>query len=157
MELNLTQNKTALVDLKDFYKINVYKWHYHHTGYAVRNSKTINGKRKIIFLHREILKVSNGMYTDHINKNKLDNRRSNLRLATYCENNCNKFLQKNSTTGYKGVSKRKYCNKWRAYITKNKKRIWLGSYNNPQDAALAYNQAAVSLHGKFAYLNKINS
>lgn len=105
-----------------------------------------------------------GFLVDHINKDKLDNRRTNLRLARRGDNEANKNkrrTQKNSKTGqpasqYKGVhfsKNRKKC--WRATITYEHKQIALGSYEDEKDAARAYNKAALEYYQEFASLNHI--
>jgi hypothetical protein len=94
---------------------------------------------------------------DHINRNPLDNRRCNLRYATYQQNTINRKAQKNNKSGYRGVSlykNRNYC-KWRARIKVNEKSIYIGYYKNKIDAAKAYNKAAKKYFGDFAVLNKV--
>jgi hypothetical protein len=87
---------------------------------------------------------------DHINGNPSDNRIESLRVATHAQNNCNMKLACHSTTGFKGVTKRKGYDKWRAYITMNKKRTWLGEFSDPLSAHAAYRDAAKRLFGDFA-------
>jgi hypothetical protein len=110
--IKLTQGKYALVDDKDFSWLNKMKWHYMNSGYAGTENYIgkINGKYtyKHLLMHRlindtpEFIK-GNRVETDHINRDKLDNRRCNLRTTTCRENNLNKALYKNNTTGYKHI------------------------------------------------------
>lgn len=93
---------------------------------------------------------------DHINGVKLDNRIANLREATGSENQYNKVSGCN-TSGFKGVGFNKRLGKYRAIIKKDKKSVYLGSFDDPQEAAHAYNKAAIALHGEFAQLNPIGS
>lgn len=151
----LTQNRCAIVDNEDFDKANQHKWYYHHTGYAVRNETLPDKKRRTVFLHRIILETPTGQYTDHVNGDKLDCRKINLRLTDYAHNNINKPLEKTNTTGYKGVHFRKDTKKYRAYVGSRKKRLHLGSFNTAEEAALAYNIAAERLYGEFAVLNTV--
>ena len=85
---------------------------------------------------------------DHINGNKADNRKKNLRLASRNQNRYNCPIQKNNTSGFKGVSPR--GNKWRALIYSNGKRYFLGDFPTPELAHMAYCKAAAELHGDFA-------
>ena len=89
---------------------------------------------------------------DHINGDKLDNRIMNLREATKSQNHMNRSAQANCSSGYKGVSYHKSSGRWMARIGKDKKRIHLGYYPSPQDAANAYRVAALVEHGEFARL-----
>jgi hypothetical protein len=135
-----------------------WKWHFEN-GYARRKDYIgcISSKPtwKMFGMHRVVMKAPLGMQVDHINHNKLDNQKCNLRLATHQENMWNSKIQKNNKSGYKGVSWRKQCNKWQATIKKNYKDISLGYYKTKEDAALAYNNAARELFGQFAFLNVV--
>lgn len=110
-------------------------------------------------LHRVVFSLSgyltHGGMIDHINQNKLDCRLENLRQCTRSQNVANRPLQKNSTTGYKGVYKRenKHSISWRSIITKDGIKYRLGTFDCPVKAAKAYDQAAQELFGEFAYLN----
>ena len=89
-------------------------------------------------------------FIDHINRDPSDNRWCNLREASYAENNRNKSIGTDNTSGYKGVNWHKHKNKWRSEIKVNKKVIHLGYYDNKEEAAEAYIQAAKKYHGEFA-------
>jgi len=150
----LTQNRVVLVDSDDFERLSKHKWYYHHTGYAVRNfTDPLTKKRNTVFLHREVLGVKKGEYIDHINLDKLNCTKLNLRLTTYHLNNHNKNPQKNNTSGYRGVHLRKDSGKWRAYIVVNRLRHHLGSFIKREDAITAYNNAALKYYGEYAKLN----
>ncbi|MEE8382209.1 MAG: HNH endonuclease [Thermodesulfobacteriota bacterium] len=149
-EIKLTQGKVALVDDEDFEFLSQWSWYYLN-GYARR---TENIDSSCIFLHRAILKNSKDMEIDHINNDKLDNRRSNLRLCTHKENSQNRKIGINNTSGYKGVHKRP-DGRWQARIVVNDKRVSLGYFRNISDAVLAYNDAAEKYYGEFANLNRI--
>jgi hypothetical protein len=151
-EIPLTQGKFAIVDDNDFEWINKWKWHY-IKGYAVR---TISSTFKKIYMHREINKTPEGLYTDHIDQNKLNNTRSNLRTCNLQENDRNRKKQKNNTSGYKGVCYAKDRGKWRSRIKVNSVYFWIGNFNNAKDAAAAYNDKAKELFGEFACLNIIS-
>lgn len=90
---------------------------------------------------------------DHINGNRGDNRISNLRLATCSENLCNRVRQKNNTSGLKGVSWIGQYQKWQATIRFGGRNKFLGRFDTKEEAANAYNEAALKHHGEFAMLD----
>tara|TARA_R110000868_G_scaffold146432_1_gene367237 strand:- start:666 stop:1151 length:486 start_codon:yes stop_codon:yes gene_type:complete len=157
-EIQLTQGKVALVDDEDYDYLMQWKWFANKKGstfYAVRSLHS-NNVRKTIFMHRLITNnINTKMQTDHLNGNGLDNRKINLRICTTSQNSMNRGLQINNTTGFKGVNYDKFSNKFRAQIRVNNIYKNLGYYIDPKDAARAYNEAAIKLHGEFANLNKI--
>lgn len=137
-----------IVDSCDQQIVDTYSWSTHNRGYAITR---INGR--VSYLHRLICPT----YTtvDHINGNKLDNRRCNLRECTVTQNNQNVTKRKTNTSGYKGVVHRKERNLWIAQIRLNGVPKFIGSYSTPEQAALAYNKKAIELHGEFANINII--
>lgn len=166
-QIKLTQNQFALVDDDDFEWLSHRKWYAHFdknyaNGGAYKalcNSFTVMGKRKTLYMHREIIarlldrKLNQCEMIDHINGNTLDNQRSNLRIASPAQNQYNRNKAKNNTSGFKGVTWSKFHNKWVAQIKINKKHIHIGYFNDIQSAAKAYNQAALDLHGDYANIN----
>jgi len=106
-------------------------------------------------MHRLILNAPDGMQVDHVNEIGLDNRKSNLRICNQSENQRNRSKQKNNTSGFKGVHWHVVDKRWMATIKVDKKKIHLGSFRNPIDAAKVYNSAAIKYHGEFANLNEI--
>lgn len=152
--INLTQGKKAMVDDEDFEELNKVKWCF-SDGYAIRRYTNEQGSSVYTKMHRFIINTPNKMDTDHINHNKLDNRKSNLRICTRTENQQNHKIQKNSTSGYKGVNYHKVNQVWRAQIRINRKHTHLGCFDTKEEAAIAYNQAAIKYFGEFAYLNKV--
>ena len=151
--VKLTQNKEAFVDDEDYEYISKWKWYYKQ-GYACRNIPD-NGKQKTVLMHTCIIHCPMYKDIDHINRNKLDNRKSNLRIATRSQNCANMKKDDNCKSIYKGVTWHSINNKWRARIGVNYKRIHLGLFENEIDAAKAYNDAAKKYFGKYALLNKI--
>jgi HNH endonuclease/AP2 domain len=110
------------------------------------------------YLHRLVAEAAGmdiSQAIDHINGNKLDNRRENLRPATCTQNNRNVCKRKDNTSGYKGVSWNNRRQKWEAYISVDGRSSHLGYYSTALEAALAYNVAAVQHHHEFAYLNPL--
>ena len=150
----LTDGKNyILFDDEDSLLVNTYTWSIDSNGYARHNIYISKGKVKRLALHRFILNAQHGEMVDHINGNKLDNRKSNLRLCTSSTNAANCKVHKHNTSGYKGVSRS--GKRWRAYIVKNDKQIHLGCFKTKESAAEAYNKKAVELFGEFAKVNKL--
>ena len=159
-EIELSQGQVAIVDDKDYNKLNQYKWYASYqpsieSYYAARNTPMKNGKRKMIYMHRIIMNAPSNMQTDHTNHDTLDNRKQNLRICTHRQNGMNRTQHKNTfLSKYKGVylQEGKY---WHAYITVNQKRAYLGLFKSEINAAKAYNKAARGHFGNFALLNNI--
>lgn len=148
--ISLTQGKFALVDDEDYEYLNQWKWFY-NDGYAVRNSPRPH--QTTIRMHRVIAKTPDDMETDHINGNKLDNQSKNLRICSHSNNQRNTVKKSNNTSGYKGVSWDKSFKKWASSINIDGRRKKLGRFNDPVEAARAYDKAAFIYYGEFANLN----
>lgn len=139
----------AVVD-EEYAWLDKYKW-FLNKGYAVRNSEYKRGeKRHTIRMHRYIIDTPDGLDTDHINGNKLDNRVVNLRPATRAENQWNRKKQSGSSK-YKGVTKQ--GNGWKAQLRCNKEFIYLGYYDSEEAASKAYSEATKKYHGDFAFVD----
>ncbi len=148
------KGKYALVDNDDFEKFNQYSWYLSTTGYAIRGKwNKIKKQNDIIHLHKKILITPKNMEVDHINGNRIDNRKNNLRICTHKQNIANQKLQKRSKSGYKGVSYYKNYDKWEAYVCTDNKKYRIGYFSIKKEAALAYNKKAKELFGKYACLN----
>jgi len=145
--IKLTKGRFAKVDDDDFKLLNQWKWCVNSENFAHRRSKN-----KLVTMHRFIMNPPKDMQIDHKNGDRLDNRRSNLRICTGSQN-CMNRKTIGSMSGYRGV--RKWYNKWQGRIEVEGKKINLGLFNNAVDAAEAYNQAAIKYHGEFARLNQI--
>ncbi len=153
-KIKLTQSKYALVDNEDYEWLNQWKWFYAGKCGAQRSIYRQNKNQLTVRMHRQIMNNPKGKLIDHINHNPLDNRKSNLRIATRRENiiNTPKSGRRKFTSQYKGVWKEP--NRWRAAIRVNFKLISLGSFQSERKAALAYNKAAKIHFKQFASLNK---
>lgn len=143
----LSKGLSALIDEDDYHIVSKYKWH-SSQGYAA--ATLINeGASTSILMHRLILNPPPGYVVDHINGTRSDNRRSNIRICSHAENLCNRPMQANNTSGYKGVSWSKRKQKWQALIESKGRQIHLGYYDNKIEAAAAYAEAAKSIHGQY--------
>ena len=153
-KIPLTKGKFAIVDDDDFVKFGGLKWHT-NDGYAAR-AITVDGKRVVLLMHREIMNTPVGFETDHRNSEILDNRKANLRVCTNSQNQGNrrKGSRKYSSI-FKGVVWRKSHKCWTAQIRLNYKQRHLGYFNSETDAAHVYNAAASEAFGEFAKLNPV--
>lgn len=107
--------------------------------------------RKVLYLHRFITHCPEGMYVDHISLDTLDNRKSNLRICTWQQNNFNKISYSHNTSGFRGVIWRKDRNRWMAQISVNKHNIYLGVFKNIEGAIAARKEAEEKYFGDFRY------
>lgn len=137
-------------DLEDYDKIKEYCWHINPDGYVC--TRVLN---KTLFLHRLIILPSDGMEIDHIDHNKFDNRKKNLRIVTHYQNCLNKGKYRSNTSGNTGVYLRKDRNIWKSYITVNKKRIHLGYFEDKEDAIKARKEAEEKYFGEYSYDNRM--
>ena len=133
------------VDDEDYEYLNQFSWH-SSVGYATRD---IN--HRTIYMHREIMNPTEGFQVDHINHDKFNNKRENLRLCTPRQNSRNRSGWGKSK--YLGVSTSTIKGKWIAYIYLSKRQTVLGHYETEKEAAIAYDIAAIKSHGEFANLN----
>jgi len=154
----LTKGKRAKVDDNDFERISRFKWRCSINGYAVRHSSRKDGPRKTIRMHRFIMNAADGTIVDHVDGDRLNNQRENLRICTWQEN-CHNVLncRSNKTSRYKGVCWHKRDERWRAQIKIDGKVLHLGRFDTEVEAACAYDSAARTYHGEFAVLNELHS
>jgi hypothetical protein len=153
VEIPLSRGLVALVDDDDAPLVQAAgSWHATpsgHTFYARRNHWV--GARCISTRMHNL--ITGLPYVDHENGNGLDNRRANLRPASHGQNMGNKRRYRNNASGFKGVSWHRVSGRWVAQASIAGKRCHLGLFDNPIDAALAYDAAALEAYGEFARLN----
>ena len=150
----LTKGKVAIVDDEDFESLSPHLWYAvksRNTWYAKRDVY-MNGRCRTLPIHRAILDIPVGFEVDHINGDGLDNRKVNLRVATHAQNMANsRHTMSKNHSGYRGVYNKR--GRWYAQITIRGHCFYLGIYQNPIDAAHAYDVAAFEHFGDFAILN----
>jgi hypothetical protein len=145
-----------LIDDEDIEKVSKFRWYVNEDGYAVRNRSWKETSDTIpLKMHRLILNSLKGSSTDHINGNKLDNRKSNLRICTIAQNNFGRGLKSNNTSGVKGVHLHKPTGKWMVRVAANNKRHYFGLFSSKEEAIGVYNENCKLLHGEFSHLNAI--
>jgi hypothetical protein len=150
--IKTNKGEEILIDDEDFESVSQFTWYIHSRGYVVSyTSRKSEGGRKQLKLHRFITNCPDDKIIDHANRNKLDNRKCNLRITNHQMNTANSKPQ--GTRKYKGVHK--HHNKWRALIGFNGKSIHLGLFDTPEKAAKTYNDKASELFGEFAKLNNL--
>jgi len=158
-EIKLTRGYVALVDDEDFEIVNRLKWHAMPTKaavYAVRRPSLGNGRYGSLLMHRFVLRINgfdSGESVDHRNKNGLDNRKANLRVCTDSQNAQGAKLHSDSTTGLKGVTLDKSRNKFIAQICLDGRHIFLGRFDDKEQAGDAYRTAAANLFGQYAHFS----
>lgn len=152
--LQLINGDFALISSEDLVKCMKFRWQLNSRGY-VRIAETENSKD--IFLHNFVLDLPAGSGVDHINRDKLDNRRENLRFADRTQQIANQGLTAKNTLGFKGISimttsagRIRYV----AKLQKQKKTVCLGNYNTPEEAAKAYDEGAKVHFGPYACTNE---
>jgi hypothetical protein len=133
---------------EDYDELSKYHWHVDING-------GVSGRPNKVrtLMHRYIMKPNINEEVDHIDGNRMNNQRSNLRIATSSQNKMNRGPRKDNTSGYKGVSWHSQNNKWTARIKAGDKYLHLGLFDNIEDAKNAYNKSAIELHKEFAWIN----
>lgn len=153
----LDKGVTVVVDPEDYERLSKWKWYLHSGGYAVRIVFRRIGykeyEKKAVLMHREIMNTPQGLMTDHINGNKLDNRKDNLRICTGKENQGNRKKQASLYSKYLGVTWCKQHRLWKAQLGIKSKSLNIGLFKSEHHAALARDLWAKDYFGKFATLN----
>lgn len=147
-ECHMKNGHICLFDLEDYDKIKEYHWHKNSNGYAVCNIQR-NNEWITISIHRLVMDAPDGVEIDHIHGNKLDNRKSELRIVAQSDNKKNRSINTNNTSGYKGVSWNKNKQKWVANIQCNGQQFYLGAFESVYDAYICYENAAKTLFGEY--------
>lgn len=145
----------AIIDIDDASLVLCHRWHLNNFGYAVRHasSQRRGSEPSKIYLHRFLMDAPKGCLVDHANGDRLDNRRSNLRVASKAQNAANSRLSTKNTSGFRGVYWDRSRCKWHGQITIAGKVTFLGYFQTAIEGAMAYDRAARIVHGAFARLN----
>jgi len=152
MLIELSKGHKAIIDDEDYPIVAKYKWCTADDGKGHLYAKTRGGSREIR-MHNLLMDTPSGLFVDHIDRDGLNNRRSNLRIATKAQNNINSLRRaKNKKSKYRGVAYN--GGKWVATIYVNRRRIPVGRFVLEEDAGEAYNKTAIKLYGEFAVLNR---
>ena len=146
----LNKGKSTTVDESDYVELSRHKWHFDINGYARRGSR-VDGRCRPVLMHRWLLGAVAGQTCDHIDGDRLNNSRSNLRLVTMAENARNRITERMLAGLYKGVHP--IGGKWKAVIRVDGRLLHLGRFFHSQEAALAYDAAARKYFGEFARCN----
>lgn len=154
----LTKGMEALVDDQDYDYLMQWKWHAAKGGkYAARDTRSFDrAYGEIIYMHN-VIATRRGLLgkVDHRNRDTLDNRRENLRSASCSENSANRGPQENNTSGYKSVTWDAARQRWKTQLKKNGRHVFQKRFDDIDDAAKAYNKAALEHFGEFAVLNEV--
>mgnify|MGYP003394577432 CR=1 FL=1 len=158
-EIALTKGFVTQVDDDMFDYLSQWRWIAHRGKceivYAIRTEVTREHLEQQIHMHRVIIGAQPMQEVDHINRKSLDNQRANLRICTRKENSRNRKVPCNNHSGYLGVSWCRRDHRWRATIKCDGVFYSLGYFHSPEDAARAYNKAAMWYFGEFANLNEV--
>ena len=142
-------------DLEDYEKIKDYCWYINQQGYVMAYDYNVKENGSHILMHRLIMCSPDEIEIDHINHNKHNNKKENLRIVNDSQNQMNKSKQKNNTSGVTGVRWHKKHQKWYAHIGVNRKQIHIGSFDTFEEAVAARKEAEERYFGEYSYNNSI--
>lgn len=153
----LTKGQFAIVDADLAEYLSQWQWYAAETPqgfYAVRHEYTGTGRQKRpVWMHRAVIDAPHDVEVDHRDGDRLNNRRSNLRIATTAQNQANRGPSTTNTSGYRGVTWHKVHRKWQASIKRGGKFHFLGYFDTPTQAARAVDAKVLEVDGEFAWLN----
>ena len=150
VSIRLTQGRHTIIDAEDYEVIVKREWRFNNNGYAI-TARTATPKA----MHHFLVTAPVGKTIDHRNRDRLDNRRANLRVCSEEENARNRRKRAGSASPYKGVSINNRDRVWQAKIWIDGKNVHLGNFKDDVAAAAAYNSAAMIHFGEFAVLNEL--
>ena len=157
----LSSGDVAIVDDEDFDRVSAFRWYLSTHGYAQRCAHRRLGEAgTTITMHRFVLGLPSDAGIDHINRDRLDNRKANLRRCTKSQNSANREMRgtwngKRIVSRYKGVTWKAKGSLWQARLGYQRRQIFLGYFSSEIEAARAYNRAALERFGEYARLNNI--
>lgn len=142
--------RLIVIDDEDFERVNKFKWYLGNRSIMGRTGS------KVEYLGRFILNYTGRQSVDHADKNIFNNQKSNLRIATASQQGANRGLNRNNTSGYKGINWDKRTQSWRARIKVKYREVYLGRFSSIESAIKAYNEASKKYFGEFGYQHDIN-
>jgi hypothetical protein len=153
---HLPSGQDVLLDDEDYERLERFRYYKHKKGYAYRFDES-SGHRKAYYMHHDVVGNIKGMVVDHINGNKLDNRKENLRITTNAQNihNTGNYKKQNKTSPYKGVIWNKGAKAWQATMRINGEQRRLGWFETEEAAANAYNHHVKQLRDDLAFINDV--
>lgn len=146
------KDEMFLIDLEDFWKVKDFCWNKNQYGYIVTYFKD-NEKIKGMSLHRFVMGFPNDMLVDHRDGDKTNNMKYNLRIATNYQNGMNASINSRNTSGVTGVHWDNKLKNWMVRISVNGKRIYLGNYDDFEDAVRVRKKAEEEYYGEWSYDN----
>jgi hypothetical protein len=155
-KIPLTRGKVAYVSEEDYERVSKYKWLCMGHGYAARSRRKDEGKKGIVYMHRFILGVEDGE-VDHVDGDRLDNRRENLRLVTHSQNLMNQKPQNGRSSKYKGVYWDEANQSWKVQIKKKNDYRILCGFASEYMASRVYDILALDSFGEYARPNHEDS
>jgi len=139
-QIPLSHGGFALVNLEDAELVTAHRWHIHNRGYAATHVQLPQG-RGLVLMHRLIFgQIPDGYEVDHINHNKLDNRRCNLRVVTHAANMVNRRDSRMPSSGHRNINWEDDRHKWAVRIQRTSHHVWVGRYDRLEDAIAARDQ-----------------
>jgi hypothetical protein len=148
-EVRVAKGLVALIDDENLSLVMPYRWRENKYGYAVSEIYGPDSTKKVVFMHRLITNAVKGQIVDHINRDRLDNRRSNLRFVDKSQNRWNQGVRKDSNTGIKGVGWDATNKSWRVRFNARGITHWIGRFKDLETAKSEYLKAVLEVHGEF--------
>lgn len=155
-EIPLTQGQVALVDDADYDWLMTMKWHAwrpRRTGIFYARTSFWSPRPGTKCMHQYLVDTPAGMEIDHIDRNGLNNQRHNLRAVPRWVNLTNRGMNRRNSSGFRGVCRSDGCESWRAQLSVQGKSLHLGNFPTPEEAARAYDAAAIEYRGEYTLLN----
>lgn len=147
--ITLACGATALCDAEDYHWLARFSWRLHPSGYAVAG-----GENRLLQMHRLVMGLAPGsVLIDHINSDRLDNTKTNLRKCSHAENTRNRVKPSGTSSRFKGVYRDSRRGYWRVRVSFEKRAHYVGVFQDEVEAARAYDAKALELHGEFARTN----